>query len=510
MPARFGRYQVEKLLGRGGMGAVYLARDMQLDRLIALKIPKVSASGSKRLLARLTTEAKAAAQLDHPSLCKVFDAGEVEGQCFIAMQYIEGETLKAQLEKQAKSIEEAVSLVLQLAEGLSDAHRLAIIHRDLKPENIMMNRRGTPVIMDFGLAKFSNISSNASVTQAGTILGSPAYMSPEQASGNTNDIDQRSDIYSLGVILFELLTGKWPFEGSTMQILGQKSILDAASPLSIRPDLPPDLAAICHKMIAKTREARYQQLADVIVALKALRLNLARTSNDVQSGQTIESQGAISDFRVLDLPDLPMGAISTKHAATSARIGRKSASTPLARVLAWWGGGSIAKWLALGGAGAISLLLGVILFFPTPHGLVQIDIEDPSLTVRFDGKAITVDNDGKAIRVSPTVKHTFEVLIDGFTVESPVSELTLKNGENRQLTVKLIRGDVVIDDGGKLKRVVPPLTALAKPEDKPVDQSDVRAERQGSELKNTHANLFPSRAFVNRGGIWKTEWGTEG
>ena len=182
LPAAFGRYQVEKLLGRGAMGAVYLACDTQLDRLVALKIPKVAASGSKRLLLRLATEAKAAAKLDHASLCKVFDAGEVGGQCFIAMQYIEGETLKTQLEAKPKSVAEAVALIVQLAEGLSEAHALGIIHRDLKPENIMINRRGTPVIMDFGLAKFSGINSNAVATQAGTILGSPAYMSPEQAS----------------------------------------------------------------------------------------------------------------------------------------------------------------------------------------------------------------------------------------------------------------------------------------------------------------------------------------
>lgn len=184
------------------------------------------------------------------------------------MQYIDGETLKSQLEAKGMSVKAAASLVLQLAEGLSEAHDLGIIHRDLKPENIMINRRGTPVIMDFGLAKFSNINGNAYATQAGTILGSAAYMSPEQASGNVQEIDQRSDIYALGTIFFELLTGELPFAGSTMQILGQKSILDPASPLSLKPKLSRRLAAICHKMIAKHKIDRYQTLTRVIKDLQ--------------------------------------------------------------------------------------------------------------------------------------------------------------------------------------------------------------------------------------------------
>ena len=296
LPAAFGRYQVEKLLGRGAMGAVYLARDTQLDRLVALKIPKVAASGSKRLLLRLETEAKAAAKLDHPSLCKVFDAGEVGGQCFIAMQYIEGETLKTQLESKSKSVEESVALIVQLAEGLSEAHAQGIIHRDLKPENIMINRRGTPVIMDFGLAKFSGISSNAVATQAGTILGSPAYMSPEQASGNLKEIDQRSDIYSLGTIFFELLTGAWPFSGSAMQILGQKSIQDPASPLSLKPDLPPQVATICHKMIARSNVDRYHTLVDLI---EDLRMVTSSTAPAAVNTSAIES-GPFPDFTGLE------------------------------------------------------------------------------------------------------------------------------------------------------------------------------------------------------------------
>src|SRR5260221_8075019 len=153
LPAKFGRYQIEKLLGRGAMGAVYLAHDTQPERLVALKIPKLSGSGAAKLLARLKTEAKAAARIDHPSVCPVYAAGDIDGTSYIAMQYIEGETLKDRLQKQSHTPAQAVNLILPLAQGLPAAHSQGIYHRALQPENIKANRRRVPVIMHFALAQ---------------------------------------------------------------------------------------------------------------------------------------------------------------------------------------------------------------------------------------------------------------------------------------------------------------------------------------------------------------------
>lgn len=445
LPATFGRYQVEKLLGRGAMGSVYLAHDTQLNRRIALKIPKVAASGSKRLLQRLQTEAQAAAQLDHPCLCKVYDAGEVNGQCFIAMQFIEGETLKSQLERRNKSIPESVSLILQLAEGLSEAHELGIIHRDLKPENIMLNRRGVPVIMDFGLAKFSTLTGNAAATQAGTILGSPAYMSPEQASGNTQEIDQRSDIYALGTILFEMLTGEWPFNGSAMQILGQKSLLEPTSPLTIRPDLPPRLAHICSRMIAKECVDRYQTLAEVITDLREFQEPQSEPRQSTTSHFAFEPQELDEVAAEQSLPPF-MKARRRKLAASKLQ---PAPLTVMQRCLAGWSGSPpIWKWAAIGTGGtaaALVLLFGGLLLFPTRNGVLQINIDDPTVTVRVNGSSFDIDDNGRQIRVTPTDRQTLEVLRDGIVIESATQELVVKRGEKRVFSVQRIGAELLVD-----------------------------------------------------------------
>lgn len=269
LPQQFGRYRIERVLGKGQMGAVYLAQDIQLDRFVALKVARVSASGSSRLIKRMETEAKAAANVDHPLICKVFDFGEIEGIRYIALQYIEGEDLKSYFNRvgRQRPTEEAVRLCLQIAGALEAAHEKGVVHRDLKPENIMLNKKGEPVIMDFGLARRTIGASDAGLTQ-GMIIGSAAYMSPEQATGKTDEIDHRTDLYALGVMLFEMLTGEWPFTGNSMEVMGRKSVMEPPSPQSLNPGISDGLAAVCERMIAKKKEDRYATCAEVIEDLR--------------------------------------------------------------------------------------------------------------------------------------------------------------------------------------------------------------------------------------------------
>lgn len=428
LPLQFGRYEVQKLLGRGAMGTVYLARDTLLDRPVALKIPKVAAMGSKHLLRRLETEAKAAARLDHPSLCKVFDAGAIDGQSFIAMQYIEGETLKSQLEVKPKSVAAAVALITQLAEGLSEAHALGIVHRDLKPENIIINRRGTPVIMDFGLAKFSTFGGNAAATRAGTILGSPAYMAPEQASGNAQEIDQRSDIYALGVIFFELLTGQWPFNGSAVQILGQKSLLDPASPVTLRPDLPPALAAICTKMIARNSADRYQSLDELLADLRPGHLN-QRLGDQPAHVAVPERRRVSSPSSHSRLPDF-----SVDSAAADIRCRSTKANRGLNRQ----------HFILIGCAllGFAVLIVGVIINLQTKRGnTLVVNVPQPKAKVRVDqaeGKIEIEHQDGSqptTITEAPNGKGV-KMMREGVTVTG--QDLEIKSGAEEPITAKLL------------------------------------------------------------------------
>jgi len=432
LPLRFGRYQVEKLLGKGAMGAVYLARDTQLDRLVALKIPKLSASakGSEKLLKRLKTEAMAAAQIDHPSVCPVFDSGDIDGIPFIAMQYVEGETLKDHLKNQAKTPQEAVALISQLAEGLAEAHSRKIYHRDLKPENIKLNRRGVPVIMDFGLAKLAaTLTADAGATQKGSILGSPAYMSPEQASGKVEEIDHRSDIYALGVMLYEMLTGTWPFSGSAIQVMGQKSVLEPPSPLTVKPELNPQLAAVCQKLIARKREDRYQTAQEVLAALALIDFGGALPAAGTQPPFGSSTDAGITDF----LKEIAVGSPKA--------VAPKKAPAPL------FGkdksGKNKKKHLLIGGGilGVLALLAGLVISFRTKEGTLVVTVNEPDAEVEVLNEAGEVEIKRKGDKGPITIsvdpgKHRLKVQKDGFEFFSKDFEITSRG--TRSITAKLV------------------------------------------------------------------------
>jgi serine/threonine protein kinase/Flp pilus assembly protein TadD len=298
---KLGRYEIRSQIGEGGMGEVYLAEDLQLHRKVALKVlpPDVAANNDR--MRRFKQEATAAAALNHPNIAHVYEIGEQEGVNFIAIEFIDGETLRDLIHHQQTDLPKLLRYLQHVAEGLAKAHAAGIVHRDLKPDNIMVTRDGHAKILDFGLAKLVesrypvNSSSQMATailphqSKSGMVLGTVGYMSPEQAQGKTKEIDQRSDIFSFGCILFEVVTRRKAFEGKDAVDSLNKIIREPAPPISsLNAQAPPDLQRIVRRCLAKDPEERYQTIKDVAIELKEVRRELKRaatidTTTDPQS-----------------------------------------------------------------------------------------------------------------------------------------------------------------------------------------------------------------------------------
>ena len=246
------QYEVTEKVGEGGMGVVYKARDTNLDRFVALKFLTKNVASSESDRQRFMQEAKAAATLNHPNICTIYDVAEHEGQLFIAMEFIDGETLRDR--KNNISLKQTIDIGIQIAEALSAAHEKGIVHRDIKPENVMLRKDGLVQIMDFGLAKLQGVSR---LTREGNTVGTMGYMSPEQVQGFT--VDHRTDIFSFGVLMYELISGQSPFKGMHETAIIYEIVNVDPEPISIlKPDLPPDLDAILLECLAKEADERYQ------------------------------------------------------------------------------------------------------------------------------------------------------------------------------------------------------------------------------------------------------------
>jgi serine/threonine protein kinase/tetratricopeptide (TPR) repeat protein len=259
-------YNILEILGEGGMGVVYKAEDTKLRRTVALKFLSPQALGSEDEKARFVHEAQAAAALNHPNICTIHEIDEAEGQTFIAMEYVDGRSLKEMIESGPLKLDEAQRISLQIAEGLHEAHRRQIVHRDIKSANIMITGEGRVKIMDFGLAKSPG---RMQLTREGTTLGTVAYMSPEQARGE--EVDSRTDIWSLGVMVYEMVTGRQPFKGDYEQAVIYSILNEKPEPMTaLRTGVPLELERIAGKCMEKDPAVRYQTAADLIADLRRL------------------------------------------------------------------------------------------------------------------------------------------------------------------------------------------------------------------------------------------------
>jgi serine/threonine-protein kinase len=372
---RLGRYQIRAKIGAGGMGEVYLAEDLQLHRRVALKVlpPDVAANSDR--MRRFKQEAQAAAALNHPNIAHIYEIGETNGANFIAMEFVDGQTLRDAIYNQT-DLQKLLRHLQHVAEGLAKAHAAGIVHRDLKPDNVMITRDGHAKILDFGLAKLiepqklSSTSSDMATaimpqqSQPGTVLGTVGYMSPEQAQGRTSEIDQRSDIFSFGCMLYEAVTGQRAFAGADA-IDTLNKIIREPTPLvsEIRSDAPADLQRIIRRCLAKDPDDRYQTIKDVAIELKELRREIGAPALDKTDTQDSRSQPN-EPAGVITNSQQPPDSTAAPSASSAGSLSTESVVTGIKR-----------HKLAIGVGLVVLILLGfgIAVFLPARNTKTEID-----------------------------------------------------------------------------------------------------------------------------------------
>jgi tetratricopeptide (TPR) repeat protein len=380
-PSRVGRYEVRRLLGRGGMGSVYLAHDPELDRPVALKVPQLAGPDAEE---RFLREARAAAALSHPNLCPVYDVGRADGVLYLAMAYLPGPTLTEVIRQQGPlPPARSAAIAAAVARGMAEAHRHGIVHRDLKPGNILLDHNGEPVITDFGLALRASVPAATTattvayqprLTEAGVLMGTPAYMPPEQARGELERIGPASDVYALGAILFELLTGRLLFPACPLhEMVRLIETQPAPSPSAIRRGVPPGLDAVCRRALAKEPTQRFGSMEDFAAAL-----------------------------------------------------------APFATRRRPWGRVAVAAAvLAL-----LAIAAGAVIYVKTDNGTVEIRLSDPAAAVEVavDGNEITLTANGRVTKVRA---GGHALLVKGPDFETEARTFNVTRGEKKVVEVEL-------------------------------------------------------------------------
>jgi hypothetical protein len=373
LPEVFGRYRILRWLGAGGMAHVYLAHDTELDRQVALKAPNLSIQQSSIERERFKREARAAAAIHHPQVCSVFDIGEHEGVCYLTMRYVEGQLLSSHLAAHGRlPANQAARIVSQLADAVASAHERGVVHRDIKPANVFLDPQGLPILMDFGLASVDRRQEDK-LTQAGAVMGTPAYMSPEQAAGQVEQVGPASDIYSLGVLLFEMLVGRPPFTGSASEVIGKILYLPPPKPTELLREVNSELEAICLRAMSKRPEHRY---ASVVEFRQALQNWLAKHD-------------------------------ASKHGAL--KHGASLAPTRTPPRMRWWIAAGVGMLLAIVAWGVYSLVLH------TPTGAIEVRFHDENAQVRVlqEGKVLEIIDASTASQIRRLSTGRYELALVG-------------------------------------------------------------------------------------------------
>ncbi|MBC7818833.1 MAG: protein kinase, partial [Planctomycetaceae bacterium] len=436
LPELFGRYLVKQKLGAGAMGAVYLAEDSLLQRKVALKTPTFEDDTDGELLKRFYREARAVSKLKHNNLCGVYDVGEIDGRHYISMEFVPGKKLQEFIKPDKPMTEkQAMAVVRKIALAMHEAHTHGVIHRDLKPDNIMVNEKGEPVVMDFGLVHKTDQQNSTRITQRGTLIGSPAYMSKEQVEGDPDKLTGATDQYSLGVILYQLLTSKLPFEGGIHAVLGAILVKEPPPPSQHRPDLNPHLEAVCLKMMVKEAGDRYPSMKAAADALAEVAKGTSKAAGSVVTPVATPRPGVEELMSQLTATFAGVQAPSPEFLQKlfDTEPPTKSRAAPVipphSKLVHY---GSLAAGLAV--------LLAITLWFRSGDALVKIEVLSDGIEVKFQNESITFGDGEQSVKVTP---GPHRLHITSGNIEFDSDKFTLKKGENPVVTVELVKSEVV-------------------------------------------------------------------